>query len=104
MCVSVVHGVVAVLAERYHVLWFPCKLRIMLNRKDVVNVITLTQLPVSLALLAHVAVPPKDGLPDTFPFFRSIDHNGTKKETAGRTVSSQLKKEYQWCTCRIRSR
>lgn len=67
MRVAVVHGIVTLLAQADKIATVQRQLRVMLYWKNVVNVLCLPDASVSLALLALVAVPPKDSVPCTFP-------------------------------------
>lgn len=67
MRVTVVHRVVALLAQADKIAAVQCQLRVVLYWKNVVNVFCLPDASVSLALLALVAVPPQDSVPCAFP-------------------------------------
>ena len=68
MSVPVVHGIVTILTEAYQVPRDVGHLRVMFHRKDVVNMLSLPEPPVPLALLTHIMIAPENRLPEAFPF------------------------------------
>ena len=68
MRVSIVHTVVALLAETDQVPRFEREFRIDLQREDMVDMLRFSQASIPLALLALIFVAAQDGFPDALPF------------------------------------
>ena len=69
MRVTVVHLVVALLAECDQVPCFVLVFLVVFRWEDVVDVLSFPELPVSFALLAHISITLQDVSPDCFPTF-----------------------------------
>lgn len=69
MGVTVVHLVMALLAKCDQVPGFVLVFFVVFSWEDMMDVLSFPELPVSLALLAHISIAVQDVSPDCFPTF-----------------------------------